>query len=153
MRSCARLALWLTILTGIEKVPKRLKVTRALCAIGLLEPITLAGAFVVLFLVGSGVLAPFESPQALSLLLIIFAPKLVAVSLSLWRHCDRCSKQLFADRHIWPQRQRRHDAQRVWGSFRYAAMLEYVRTGTTHCMWCGHRDGAKPDYVVVSSIV
>lgn len=130
---------------------ERSKLTRALCFIGLMQPLTMLSAFFLILLIAAGMLRPFDGPQALALVTIAFGPQMIAVGLSLWRHCDQCTKQLFAGHIVWPPRERRHSARRVWGSFRFAAMLDYARTGTTRCMWCGHEDGVEPDYVVISS--
>ena len=64
-----------------------------------------------------------------------------------WRRCDRCREPLFAEPG-WFQKEPVHrDAQAVFGYINSTAW-QYIRHGSARCMWCGHRDGETPDYVV-----
>lgn len=75
--------------------------------------------------------------------------------LASWRNCDSCSFHLYPLRggpsldskiHRWNLSQSRfpdYRAERFLGSFRWGAIVSMATKGVTHCMWCGHADGAK----------
>lgn len=86
----------------------------------------------------------------------------------LWRRCDRCGRRLFAEgrrtllspsgRDNLPHwgrmlvdRERDYRARTLLGSYRTAAIAQMATSGRVRCQWCGHMDGDRPDYVVVSS--
>ena len=70
-----------------------------------------------------------------------------------WRSCDRCSFHLYpflsgvaldgkVRRSLTEAKFPDYRAERQLGSFRWGAYLSMARGGVTHCMWCGHADGA-----------
>jgi hypothetical protein len=98
---------------------------------------------------------------------LVMLANLAIFTLWLWRHCDRCRRRLFSDvgamgllglqsRSVFrwfggtdiPERDYR--AKTLLGSYRNHAIVRMAFTGRLSCQWCGHEDGAKPDYVVVS---
>jgi len=79
------------------------------------------------------------------------------ILLSLSR-CARCSRPLFSDRRAITatfrgaeERGHHYQARTFLGSYASGSMLELARTGEATCMWCGHRLGEVPEYVVVGA--
>ena len=77
-----------------------------------------------------------------------------ALLLTIWRSCDRCSFRLYpfrggvsfdslVHRSFTEVRFPDYRAERFLGSFRWGAIVSMASKGVTHCMWCGHADGAK----------
>lgn len=79
----------------------------------------------------------------------------------MWRRCDRCRRKLFSHesasyrllgvRGFGERPPRDYRAAQFAGSYLYGALLSTAIKGRLHCQWCGHLDGAKPDYVVTSN--
>jgi len=98
-----------------------------------------------------------RSETLIILVMIVLVLSIPRVLLALSR-CARCSRPLFRDRIAFrgtlrSVEGRDHDyrAKTFLNSFPAGAMLEMARTGGTRCMWCGHRLGDAPEYVVVDA--
>lgn len=147
-------------------------VTRALCIVAAASWVLMVG-FVLYFVVLVLLPSDFSPPGFGHLFLLAIAGAgawLVSVGiLWVWRKCDRCRKRLFSDskphflkewmrempwRLDWlpgmtvPQRD--HRAAIFMESYRSGAIWSMALKGRLRCQWCGHEDGATPEYMVNS---
>lgn len=129
----------------------RVSLTRALC-------ISVYGGWIVLLalalsLVIVPALTPIDSitmfatllPYGLALYAWWFIGRAIMRG---WRRCDRCREPLFAEPGWIRKTSAHHGAKTLGGSYVNATAWEYIKGGVARCMWCGHRDGDTPDYVV-----
>jgi hypothetical protein len=92
--------------------------------------------------------------------LVILAHILAALVLGIWRACDRCGFHLYpvsdhgvvsgglVHRGLMKARLPDSRASRFMGSLCSGAIISMALHGTTHCMWCGHSDGAELEYMI-----
>ncbi|QGZ94601.1 hypothetical protein DSM104635_01421 [Terricaulis silvestris] len=157
----------------------RYGITRALCVIASLSWFALIAAVSVLlyavFIRSNGDIA--DQVNRLFTPIVWFGAVMWGSQglLWLWRRCDRCRRRLFEegrpnwarwapglsafDRN-WLKRnaswmngapERDHRAKTLLGSHRMRAIADMAFGGRLRCQWCGHEDGATPDYVVTGS--
>ena len=87
----------------------------------------------------------------------VAAAGFISGALWIWRKCDRCGYRILHPQSgITGYAQRKgqarmpnHRARKILGSYYCGALVE-AATGGAHCLWCGHEDGTKPDYVVTA---
>lgn len=84
-------------------------------------------------------------PYGLALYAWWFVGRLILRS---WRRCDRCRQSLFAEPSWFRGKPVHHAAKTIGGSYINSTAWQYIRHGAARCIWCGHRDGESPDYVV-----
>lgn len=123
----------------------------------LLEAAVVLGlAFAILFsTLGAAVaFGPLIAPA----LLILFVAHAVPLILWIWRRCDRCGYRLFSIRPVvlgnvvrdGSSRPPHYLARQLLGSFQWGVIRDAAMGRGARCLWCGHQDGVKPDYVIVS---